>query len=154
MKKSLSGMGPWGDKLLADVKLLQQKAKTLTYQAPDLANGAQSLLDEVASSKITGEEERYSHIDIVDMANNVEGSEQAYADLQPAIRRIDPTLSATIEQAFAALDTLLNKYRTTSNVSGYVYYTALDDADKRALAAAVKAVAEPLSSVAGKVATG
>ncbi len=154
VKKSLSGMGPWGDKLLADVKLLQQKAKTLTYQAPDLANGAQSLLDEVASSKITGEEERYSHIDIVDMANNVEGSEQAYADLQPAIRRIDPTLSATIEQAFAALDTLLNKYRTTSNVSGYVYYTALDDSDKRALAAAVKAVAEPLSSVAGKVATG
>ena len=86
------------------------------------------------------------------MANNVEGSEQAYADLQPAVRRIDPALSTSIEHAFAALDTLLNKYRTTSNVSGYVLYTDLTDADKRALSAAVKAVAEPLSSVAGKVA--
>lgn len=152
--KSLSGMGSWGDKLVSDVKLLQQKAKTLTFQAPDLANGAQSLLDEVAATKITGEEERYSHIDVVDMANNVEGSEQAYADLQPAVRRIDPSLSATIENAFAALDSLLNRYRTTSNVSGYTLYGALTPTDKRSMSAAVKAVAEPLSQVAGKVANG
>jgi iron uptake system component EfeO len=88
------------------------------------------------------------------MANNVEGSEQAYADLQPAIRRIDPALSTNIEQAFTALDTVLDKYRTTSNVSGYVLFTDLTNADKRALSAAVKAVAEPLSGVAGKVANG
>lgn len=154
VEKSLSGTGPWGDRLVSDVKLLQRKAKSLTFQAPDLANGAQSLLDEVASTKITGEEERYSHIDIVDMANNVEGSEQAYADLQPALERIDPALSTTIEKAFAALDTMLAKYRTTKNVSGYTLYTALTPADKRAMSAAVKAVAEPLSQVAGKVANG
>ena len=150
--KNLAGTGKWGDELVADVKLLRQKAKSLTFQAPELANGAQSLLDEVASSKITGEEERYSHVDIVDMANNVEGAEQAYADLQPAIRRIDPALSAGIEGAFRVLDTLLDRYRTASNVSGYVLYSSLDDADRRAMSAAVKAVAEPLSRVAGKVA--
>src|SRR6202000_2122484 len=98
--KSLAGLTSFGDKLVADVKTLQTKTASLTYQAPDLANGAQELLDEVASSKISGEEERYSHIDILDMANNVEGSEQAYADLHPAITRIDPALSARIERAF------------------------------------------------------
>jgi iron uptake system component EfeO len=151
--KTLTGMAKWGAKLVTDVGLLQRKTKQLTYQAPDLANGAQELLDEVAASKITGEEERYSHIDIVDMANNVEGAEQAFADLEPAVQKIDSDLAEQISHQFAALGKVLDKYRTTSNPSGYVLYTSLNDADRRALAAAVKAVQEPLSRVAGKVAS-
>lgn len=149
---SLTGLGRWGDKLLADVRTLQAKARTLTFQAPDLANGAQSLLDEVASGKITGEEERYSHVDMVDLANNIEGSQQAFADLQPALDKIDASLSRTINGAFTALDKVVDTYRTQDNPSGYVLYTSLNDADRRALAAAVKAVQEPLSKVASKVA--
>ena len=48
-----------------------------------MANGAKSLLDEVAKSKVTGEEERYSHIDLVDFAANVDGSKYAYTELRP-----------------------------------------------------------------------
>ena len=151
-KKSVAGMAKWGDKLLADVKTLQTKAKTLTYQAPDLANGAQSLLDEVARNKITGEEERYSHIDMVDLANNIEGSEQAFADIEPAVKKIDSTLTGTIADAFAALNKVVNKYRTLDNPSGYVVYTDLTVADKKALTAAVKNVQEPLARVSSKVA--
>ena len=151
-KHTLAGMQPWGDKLVRDVKELQVKAKQLTYLAPDLANGAQGLLDEVASSKITGEEERYSHVDIVDMANNIEGSQQAFADLEPAMKKIDPALANTISAAFTALDKLVDTYRTTDNRSGYVLYTTLNDTDRRNLAAAIKAVQEPLSRVAAKVA--
>lgn len=150
--KTLDGMTKWGDKLVTDVGLLQQKAKELRYLAPDLANGAQGLLDEVASGKITGEEERYSHIDIVDMANNVEGSEQAFADLKPALDKIDASLASTIAAKFTALNSLVDTYRTQDNPSGYVYYTTLTDTDRRSLAAAVKAVQEPLSRVASKVA--
>jgi iron uptake system component EfeO len=150
--KSLAGLGTWGDKLVADCKTLKAKAATLTYTAPDLANGAQGLLDEVASGKITGEEERYSHIDLLDMANNVEGSQQAFADLQPALDRIDQPLSETISAAFGALTKVLDGYRSTSDPSGYVLYTTLRDADVKALANAVKAVQEPLSRVASKVA--
>lgn len=151
-KHTLAGMKPWGAELVADVKELQTKAKTLTFSAPDLANGAASLLDEVASTKITGEEERYSHIDMLDMANNIEGSEQAFADLQPVLEKIDPGLTKTITGAFAALDQLVNTYRTGSNPSGYVLYTTLTQADKNKLAAAVEAVKTPLSGVASKVA--
>lgn len=151
-RRSLSGLSTFGDKLVADVAELQTKTASLTYQAPDLANGAQELLDEVASTKITGEEERYSHIDILDMASNVEGSQQAFADLEPALTRIDAGLAAAISSAFSSLGTAIDTYRTTSTASGYVLYGALDDTDRRALAAAVKAVQEPLSRVASKVA--
>jgi iron uptake system component EfeO len=153
--KSLRGLGALGDRLVRDCRTLQTKAKQLSYTAPDLANGAQGLLDEVAAHKITGEEERYSHIDLLDMANNVEGAEQAFADLRPALAEIDASLARTIAGRFAAVDTVLNHHRaphTAANSSGYVLYSTLTDADVRELAAAVKAVQEPLSQVAAKVA--
>ena len=150
--KALTGLGALGDGLVANVTKLQTLTKGLKYQPTELANGAQELLDEVAASKITGEEERYSHIDLLDVANNVEGSEQAFADLQPALAKIDATLAATIATGFAALDKLVDSYRTTSDPSGYVLYTELTTQDEKELAAAVKAVQEPLSKVASKVA--
>jgi iron uptake system component EfeO len=150
--KSLTGLAPFGDGLVTNVKKLQKLTAGLTYQPTELANGAQELMDEVASGKITGEEERYSHIDLLDVANNNEGAEQAFAQLQPALEKIDPTLSATIQARFAALDKLVEGYRSTSDASGYVLFTTLSKADKRQLAAAVKAVQEPLSKVASKVA--
>lgn len=151
-QKSLAGMGDYGDKLVADVKRLQGLTSGLTYKPTELANGAQGLLDEVAASKITGEEERYSRIDLLDFAGNVEGAEQAFAQLQPALDEIDKTLGDTIEARFAALTALLAKYKTDANPSGYRLYTQLTAADKRALAAAVKNVQEPLSKVSSKVA--
>jgi iron uptake system component EfeO len=130
---SLAGLARWGDKLVVDVRTLVAKAEQLTYTAPDLANGAQGLLDEIAATKITGEEERYSHIDVVDMADNVEGAEQAFAQLEPALHTIDATLARTIAARFKALDAVVDKYRTSANPSGYVLYTALNDSDRRAL---------------------
>jgi len=150
--KSLSGLAPFGDGLVTNVKKLQKLTNGLTYQPTELANGAQELMDEVAGGKITGEEERYSHIDLLDIANNDEGAEQAFAQLQPALQKIDPTLSATIQERFTALDKLVDGYRSATDASGYVLFTTLTKADKRRLAAAVKAVQEPLSQVASKVA--
>ncbi|HEU5332256.1 MAG TPA: iron uptake system protein EfeO [Actinocrinis sp.] len=148
---SLTGLATYGDGLVANVEKLKTLTTGLAYKPFELANGAQELLDEVASSKITGEEERYSHIDLLDFQANDEGAEQAFASLQPALQKIDPTLAATISDAFAALDKLVDNYRTGSNASGFELYTALTDTDKQKLAAAVKAVQEPLSQVASKV---
>jgi iron uptake system component EfeO len=151
---SLTGLTPYGTKLVSDIQRLQKLTAHLTYQPTELANGAQELLDEVAASKITGEEERYSHIDLLDVSNNVEGSQQAFAQLQPALQQIDPSLTSTIQSAFASLDKLVDSYRTGSNPSGFRLYNELSAANKRDLAAAVKAVQEPLSQVASKVANG
>ncbi len=151
-QRTLKGMGGYGEKLVADIGRLQKLSRGLKYQPTELANGAQSLLDEVASGKITGEEERYSHIDLLDFANNDEAAEQAFAQLQPALTKIDPVLTRTISTAFGALDALVAKYKTTGNASGYRLYTGLTSADKRSFTAAVKAVQEPLSKVASKVA--
>jgi iron uptake system component EfeO len=150
--KSLTGLAVFGDQLVVNCKKLQSLTKDLTYQPTELANGAQELLDEAASSKISGEEERYSHIDLLDLANNDEGAEQAFAQLTPVLEKSDPTLSAKIQAAFKALDALVATYRDASEPSGYKLYDKVTDTDRRQIAAAIKAVQEPLSQVASKVA--
>jgi len=149
--KNLAGLAVYGDALVVNVQKLQALTKALEYQPFELANGAQELLDEVSRTKVTGEEERYSHIDLLDFQSNVEGSEQAFADLKPALQKIDPALTATIADAFTSLDKLLETYRTADNPSGFVLCGTLQAADKPKLVAAVKAVQEPLSQVAAKV---
>jgi len=150
-QNSLTGLATFGDGLVTNVQKLQTLTKDLKYQPAELANGAVELLDEVAKSKITGEEERYSHIDLLDFSGNVEGAEQAFACLQPGLAKIDAALSNEVATAFTALDALLDKYRSTTDASGYQLYGTLNDADRTAFSQAVQAVSEPLSTVAGKV---
>jgi iron uptake system component EfeO len=149
--KSLAGLGPLGDGLVANIAKLQTLTTGLTYQPAELANGAVDLLDEVGQSKITGEEERYSHIDMLDFQANVEGAEQAFANLQPGLTQIDSALSQQVAAGFTNLDAILDKYRSKTEASGFVLYGTLTDADKTALTQALQAVSEPLSKVAGKV---
>jgi iron uptake system component EfeO len=145
-------------KLLAEldtnVRKLDALTKSLTYKPEDLANGASDLLEEVQSSKITGEEEAYSHIDLLDFAANVEGAQQAFAYLQPGLKLIDPTLTATIVTQFTSVNSMLNKYKDPTALGGYVSYTpAIRAADGPALSAAVEALHENLATLAAKVAT-
>jgi iron uptake system component EfeO len=137
-----------------NVNKLDSLTKSLTYKPEDLANGAAGLLEEASTTKITGEEELYSHIDIVDLAANVEGAQQAFAYLQPGLTLIDPTLTATIVGQFATVNTLLDKYKDPNALGGYVSYTsAVKVADGAAFSAAVQPLQANLATLAAKVAT-
>ena len=116
---------------------------------PDqLGNGAKELLDEVATGKVTGEEERYSHTDLWDFQANVDGARVAYEALRPALQASDAALDATLETRFAALQALLDSHR---DGDGFVLYTALTPTQVKALAAAVDALGEPLAGLTAAV---
>jgi iron uptake system component EfeO len=145
------GLEKYADLLTEDVAALAKKAKTVTYQAAELANGSTGLLDEVSKSKITGEEDRYSHTDLWDFAANVDGSQKAYKLLSPAVAAKDKRLDEEVNARYAAVDSLLAKYRSGD---GFVLYTKLTPADTKKLSQAIDALAEPLSQVASKVVSG
>ena len=69
-------------------------------QASDPVFGAVELLNEVSATKITGEEERYSHTDLYDIAANVEGAEVAFEFVKPVVKRQNPELVTEIEARF------------------------------------------------------
>ncbi|MEV4310676.1 iron uptake system protein EfeO [Actinocrispum sp. NPDC049592] len=133
------------DQLLADVKDLVGKAKAVELTPVQLANGAKELLDEVATGKITGEEDQYSHTDLYDFRSNVDGSQAAVAALRPVIDGKDKALGTTLDQKFAAVDALLEKQRKGD---GFKAYTELTQDEIKELAAAVDALGEPVSKVA------
>ncbi|MBN9800676.1 MULTISPECIES: iron uptake system protein EfeO [Pseudonocardia] len=136
------------DRLTADITDLAARTRTVELTPVQLANGAKELLDEVATGKITGEEDRYSHTDLWDFAANVEGSRAAVAALRPTIDANDPALGPVLDQRFEAVETLLQGYRVGD---GYRLYTQLTPEDTRAMTAAVDALSEPVSKVAGTV---
>lgn len=145
-------------KLAAELKTnvgqLEQLTKALTFKPEDLANGAADLLEEVQSTKISGEEEAYSHLDLIDFAGNIEGAEQAFSFLKPGLEKIDPELTQQVSDRFAAVHALLETYRDPAVSGGYKYYTAaLKATDAAKLSRAVQALQEPLSRIAEKVAT-
>jgi iron uptake system component EfeO len=139
------------DRLLADVTELVGLAKAVELDPLRLANGSKALLDEIATGKITGEEERYSHTDLWDVEANLEGSMAAIQALRPYLQAVDPDLVATIDRRGEALGDLLETHRSGD---GFVLYTDLDAADVKALTQALDAFAEPVATVAGVVADG
>ena len=152
-KGTTDGTAALGDRLLSDVKLLQTKVKTLEYQPAQMANGAVELLNEVAASKITGEEDRYSHTDLSDLAANVAGAKQAFTLVRPIlVERGNGALAKTIDGRFTSVDDALRGYRRSTPLK-FALYGSLTPDDRRQLASAVDALAEPLSRVAAKVAS-
>ncbi|EKC2495407.1 EfeM/EfeO family lipoprotein [Salmonella enterica] len=137
-----------------NVHKLEKLAKALTYKPEDLANGAADLLEEVENTKITGEEEAFSHYDLVDFAGNVEGAQQAFAYLKPGLEKIDPDLTRQVSGQFEAVHNLLNEYRDPKIPGGFRIYTEeLKASDGKKLSQSVQALHEPLSKIAEKVAT-
>jgi iron uptake system component EfeO len=145
---STKGMATVADTLLADVKELAGKVEGLEYQPAQLANGATELLGEVSRSKITGEEDRYSHTDLWDFAANVDGAHEAFELLEPALSRRDPALLKQVDEQFDTVRDAIAAYRKGD---GYVLYTALGKDEVRVLSQKIDALAEPLSKVAAAV---
>jgi iron uptake system component EfeO len=145
------GTERYARKLERDVDTLAQKVRTLHLQPAQLANGAVELMNEVANSKITGEEDRYSHTDLSDFQGNLAGSRKAFELLIPALRQTGHgKLVAEIEQRFATVQSGLDAYRRQTPL-GFATYGELTEQDRKRLAREVGALNEPLATVAAKV---
>lgn len=150
-RNTTKGTGRYADKLLADVKRLDALIPGLDLQAAQIANGAVALLDEVSTSKITGEEDRYSHTDLADFQGNLSGSKEAFETLEPALLAGgNGQLVKQVSAQFAKVQAGLDRYRRDTPL-GFALYSELTPQDRRAFAQQLAALTEPLSQVAGKL---
>jgi iron uptake system component EfeO len=145
-KKSTEGLGPLADKLNGDVVELRNRIKTLTIPPDKMVGGAAALIEEVGQTKITGEEDRYSHTDLYDFQANVDGAKKIVDLLRPLTFKADAKLSGEVDKNFAKVDAILAKYKSGA---GFVTYDKVTDADRTALKGPVTALAEDLSKLRG-----
>ena len=145
---STKGLAPVAATLVKDLEELVARVPKAEITPTSMANGANELLDEVAKGKITGEEEAFSHTDLVDMQANVEGARKVVDLLAPVLSEKDSALKASLDQRFTQLQSLMAKHRVTD---GFVSYETVTQDQRRSLSAAVDALSEPLSKVAAAV---
>ncbi|ORA36910.1 iron uptake system protein EfeO [Mycobacterium aquaticum] len=139
------------DQLVADVNELDAgvKAPTWTIDSTQIAGGAQGLLDEISKSKISGEEDIFSHTDLWDFKANVEGSQTAVASVRPILDERNADLGKRVDQRFADVEKLLEKYRKGD---GFVSYDQVTDPQRQELSRAIDALSNEVSQVQGVIA--
>nr|WP_263314113.1 iron uptake system protein EfeO [Mammaliicoccus sp. Marseille-Q6498] len=140
------GMGPVADQLLKDTKELRAKVDTVEVTPKLMLQGSIDLLNEVSSSKITGEEEIYSHTDLYDFKANIEGAEKIFEIFKDKVTKKDEKLAKTTQERFDNVNKLLDVYKTADG--GYVDYTTLSKKDTKELSEAVDKLGESLSQMA------
>jgi iron uptake system component EfeO len=139
------------DQLLADVTTIVEKAKGVEFTALSIANGAKELLDEVATTKITGEEERYSHTDLADMKANLQGSQSALEVLRPVITERQADLASALDQAFTSINQALDQYQKGTD---YAPLTELTPDQIKDLTVKLDALSEQVAKVSAVVEAG
>ncbi|MGL4340726.1 MAG: iron uptake system protein EfeO [Rhodoglobus sp.] len=132
------------DQLVTDTETLYTNVQDLEFTLDQQANGAIGLLDEVASGKVTGEEEFWSHTDLWDFQANIDGARVLFEGVRDILVEKDPALAKQLDAEFATLQTLLDTHRVGD---GFRLYTELSPAEIKALSDQVNALAEPLSQL-------
>ncbi|HYQ22738.1 iron uptake system protein EfeO [Stenotrophomonas sp.] len=146
-QKTTKDIEPVADKLLADVLTLQKRLTALTFPPEKVVGGAAVLMEEVAATKISGEENRYSHTDLWDFQANFEGSYRIVELLRPLLVKQDKAFVEKTDANFKAVFDTLAKYRTADG--GFQTYAKLSERDRRMLSGKVNTLAEDLSRVRG-----
>jgi iron uptake system component EfeO len=108
-----------------------------------MVGGAVVLIEEVAASKIAGEEEgRYSHSELWDFQANVDGAAKW---LRPLTDKADKPLQDKIDANIETVNAV--QYRRTDGT--FETYDKLTEADRLALKGQVTELAEDLSKLRG-----
>ncbi|WP_435199310.1 iron uptake system protein EfeO [Janibacter sp. GS2] len=139
----------YGQDLLKNTTTLDQRIQKMDFTVDQIANGSRGLLEEVATGKVTGEEEAWSHTDLWDFQANVDGAKVGYDGVRPIlIAKGEEDLARQLDTRFAALQKLLDQHRKGD---GFVLYTDLTTDEVKDLSDAVNALSEPLSKLTAAI---
>ncbi|QOY69234.1 MULTISPECIES: iron uptake system protein EfeO [unclassified Pseudomonas] len=148
-QNSTKGLEALTAKLNTDVNDLKTRVDGLTFPPEKVVGGAAALLEEVAATKISGEEDRYSHTDLYDFQGNIDGAKKIVDLFRGQIGQQDQAFLAKVDKNFATVDKILAKYKTQDG--GFETYDKVKDNDRKALVGPVNTLAEDLSMLRGKL---
>ncbi len=151
---TLTGASAYCSQLVQHEQQLAQLVSTASYDPVTMASGATDLINEAATSKITGEEERYSNTDFIVFQANVDGAMEVVNLLKPYLQKNSPQTLTKIQRQYQRVETAIAKYKATPGYdnTGYVEYSTVLDPQRRQLSTTVQAFAESLSKMSGQVA--
>jgi len=144
-----SGLTTIAQGLQTDATELATRLATMDIEPRVMARGAGELIEEVAQSKLTGEEDRYSGADLWSVSANVAGSKQIVEILRPTLQTLDTGYLQGVDGAFAAVDEVIAKYAI--GTTGYQPFSAVPPDDRKALQARMAKLSEVLGELPGRL---
>jgi len=152
-QRSLDGLAPLAQRLVNDVSSLKQQLLAQSLPPEQLVSIVVRNLNSLANVRaISGEEERYSHIDLNGFAANLDAARKVVDLMRPLLSKSAADLLPNIDTALAAFETQLNGLKVDGQFSRYDSVTAdqrKQIADKaKALAAALDGI-DPALGLSG-----
>ena len=152
-QRSLDGLAPLAQRLVSDVSSLKQQLLAQSLPPEQLVSIVVRNLNSLADVRaVSGEEERYSHIDLNGFAANLDAARKVVDLMRPLLSKSAADLLPNIDTALAAFETQLNGLKVDGQFSRYDRVTAdqrKQIADKaKALAAALDGI-DPALGLSG-----
>ena len=144
-QRNLDGLAPVAQRLLADVTTLKQQLLAQTLPPDQLVSIVVRNLNTLGDVRaVSGEEERYSHIDLNGFAGNLDAARKVVELLRPLLTKSAAELLPTIDTALNAFDTELNGFKVND---GYASYDSVSAQQRKQIADKAKALADALDGI-------
>jgi iron uptake system EfeUOB component EfeO/EfeM len=144
-QRSLDGLTPAAQQLLADVTTLKQQLLAQSLPPEQLVSIVVRNLDNLGDVRATsGEEERYSHSDLNGFAGNLDAARKVLDLLRPLLDKSAADLLPTLDNALAGLDAELNRFKVEE---GYARYDSVSAEQRQQIADKAKALAHALDAI-------
>jgi len=137
--ESTAGLKPVAKALVFEVRKLRSEIAAMPLAPAPLAAATEQLLNRVVSRQLTGKEEPYSGVDLVDASASIEGAEAAFKAISPSLGPEADSLEAEVEAAFKQIYGRLKQFGTparfpqTRPAAAGARFIAYDDADENQL---------------------
>ncbi|KAF1067910.1 MAG: Iron uptake system component EfeO [Variovorax sp.] len=142
-QNDLKPLAPVVAQLIVDIGVLKERLRGLNMPPERLASSASKLLRRVADNLPAGGEDHYGHAELANLQGGYEGTKKIADLLQPLLVKAAPALQKSLDERFAAFDAALAPYREGEGFKP----APLDEAQRKALAEPVRALAEELAKV-------
>ena len=144
-QRSTQGLASVAEQLQANAALLKQQLMAQSLPPEQLVNIVSRTLHNMADTRATsGEEERYSHIDLNGFAANLQTTRKVVDLLRPLLAKNNADILLNIDNASTALDTELDTFKTAQ---GYATYDTVSAAQRQAISNKAKALADALDGI-------
>ena len=144
-QSSTQGLGVFTQQLHANAVLLKQQLLAQSLPPGQLVSIVARTLHNLADTRAgSGEEERYSHIDLSGFAANLQTTRKVVDLLRPLLAKNNAELLQRIDTASTALEAELNSLKTPQ---GYITYDTVSDLRRQAISNKAKALADALDGI-------
>ena len=112
VSKSLDGLVPVADRLVADLTTLNERLKAMKMTPGILIDSAGNFATQLSRDRLPADESRSAPGNLSDIEANLDGLGKIVGLLRPVVKPVDPELAQRIDTTFSATENVVAEHKT------------------------------------------